>query len=47
MLNFKLKLIHDENKKIKFEDKEIKFPIVNFFALIFSMSKYFFKKAKD
>ena len=30
MLNFKLKLIDDENKEIKFEDKEKKFPIVNF-----------------
>ena len=30
VLNFMLKLIDDENKKIKFEDKEKKFPIVNF-----------------
>ena len=30
VLNFTLKLIDDENKEIKFEDKEKKFPIVNF-----------------
>ena len=30
MLNFMLKLIDDENKEMKFEDKEKKFPIVNF-----------------
>ena len=30
MLNFTLKLIDDENKEMKFEDKERKFPIVNF-----------------
>ena len=30
MLNFTLKLIDDENKEMKFEDKEKKFPIVNF-----------------
>ena len=29
MLNFTLKLIDDEYKEIKFEDKEKKFPIVN------------------
>ena len=28
--NFTLKLIDHENKKIKFEDKEKKFPRVNF-----------------
>ena len=30
VLSFKLQLIDDENKEIKFEDKEKKFPIVNF-----------------
>ena len=30
MLNFMLKLIDNENKEIQFEDKEKKFPIVNF-----------------
>ena len=30
MLNFPLKLIDDENKELKFEDKEKKIPIVNF-----------------
>ena len=30
MLNFMLKLIDDVNKEIQFEDKEKKFPIVNF-----------------
>ena len=30
VLNFMLKLIDDENKEIKFEDKEKKLPIVNF-----------------
>ena len=30
VLNFTLKLIDDENKEIKFEDKEKNFPIVNF-----------------
>ena len=29
-LNFTLKLIDEENKEIKFEDKEKKFPIMNF-----------------
>ena len=31
VLNFMLKLIDNENKEIKFEDNEKKFPIVNFF----------------
>ena len=30
MLNFMLKLIDNENKEIQFQDKEKKFPIVNF-----------------
>ena len=30
VLSFTLQLIDDENKEIKFEDKEKKFPIVNF-----------------
>ena len=30
MLNFTLKLIDDESKEIKFEEKEKKIPIVNF-----------------
>ena len=30
LVNFTIKLIDDENKEIKFEDKEKKFPIVNF-----------------
>ena len=30
MLNFTLKLTDDENKGIKFENKEKKFPIVNY-----------------
>ena len=30
MLNFTLKLIYDENKEIKFGDKEKKNPFVNF-----------------
>ena len=30
IINFTPKLIDDENKEIKFEDKEKKFPIVNF-----------------
>ena len=30
VLNFMLKLIDDENREIKFGDKEKKFPIVNF-----------------
>ena len=30
MLNFTLKLIDNENKEMRFEDKEKKFPIVNF-----------------
>ena len=29
-LNFTLKLIDDENEEIKFEEKEKKFPIVNY-----------------
>ena len=42
MLNFRLKLIDDENKERKFEDKEKKFPIVKFlleFLALVNLSK--------
>ena len=46
MLNFTLKLIYDENKEIKFGDKEKKNSIRELFAWIFSTSKSFRKKQK-
>ena len=42
VLNFRLKLIDDENKERKFEDKEKKFPIVKFlleFLALVNLSK--------
>ena len=45
-----LKLIDDENKEIKFEDKEKKFPIVNFlleFLAWVNLSKKTTKKQKQ
>ena len=46
MLNFTLKLIDDENKEIKFEDKEKKCPIVNI-LLEFLACVNLSKKTKD